>query len=186
MGLPVPRNNPETWLEEHGDFLLRYAYSRIRNQAVAEDLVQETLLAALRARDSLDHASNLRRWLLGILKHKIVDYFRKSSREVCVEDFGDWEIHNSLAFKSFGLPPHRTSSSGFNPRKAFEKKEFWEVFSKCISHLKGPIQRAFVLREMENVETIDCCKILNISANNLWVMLHRARTQVRSCLEKNW
>jgi len=178
--------NPETWVDEHGDYLYRYAYVRVGSKAVAEDLVQETFLAALKAKDRYDGRSPVRFWLLGILKHKVVDHYRKSSRETSMEEWKENDMEDSLMFKVFGLPEQRSGSWQFNPRKAFEQVEFWGVFSECLSKLRGPLQKAFVLRELEGQSTEGICKDLGVTANNLWVMLHRARAQLKTCLEQNW
>jgi len=178
--------NPETWLDEHGDYLFRYARTRLNNQATAEDVVQETFLAAMKAKERFDGRAPVRYWLLGILKHKIVDHIRKAVRETVVEDVEAPEIQNSAWYKAFGVPAEKPQPWHFNPRKAFEQKEFFGVLACCMAGLKGPPQRAFALRELEGRPTEEICKDLGITPNNLWVILHRARTQLKECLEEQW
>ncbi len=178
--------NPENWVRDHGDYLFRYAYVRLNNRSAAEDVVQETFLAAIKARDRFDGRGRVRYWLLGILKHKVVDHIRKASREVPVEDPEMVETTNSATFRYLGLPTREAPAWQFNPRKAFEQREFWNVFSKCLTGLKGNTQKAFAMRELEGMATEEICKVLGVTANNLWVILHRARGQLKTCLEEHW
>lgn len=181
-----PSTSPETWLEEHGDYLFKYAFVRLRNRATAEDVVQEAFLAGIKGLDRFDGRSNVRYWLLGILKHKVVDYIRKASRETVMEDPEAAELTGSTTFKLFGIPSERGSSWQFNPRKAFEQKEFRDVFTECMTGLKGNMQRAFAMKELEGLPTEEICKFLGVTPNNLWVMLHRCRQQLKECLQVNW
>jgi RNA polymerase sigma-70 factor (ECF subfamily) len=178
--------NPERWLEEHGDYLFQYAYVRLRNRAAAEDMVQETLLAGIQARDRYDGKTPVRYWLRGILRHKTVDYIRKAAREITVDDTEDNEILDRFKFKAFGIPEQHPPPWKFNPSKAYENKEFWGVFYSCMSKLNDRMGQAFALRELEGESTENICKELGLRPNNLWVVLHRARTQLKACLEKHW
>ena len=180
------RLRPETWVDEHGDYLLGYACKRIRDRSTAEDILQETFLAAIRSKSSFDGRCNIRYWLLGILKHKIVDHIRKASREVSMEDTDMLETESSVYFKTYGVPMRKPARWYLNPRLVFEQNEFWEVFSSCVSKLKGPVQQAYTLRELEGMSTTEACKVLDIEPNYLWVLLHRARDQLKVCLKKNW
>jgi len=178
--------NPEEWLSEHGDYLFQYAFVRLRNRAAAEDAVQETFLAAIKALDRYDGTTPVRYWLRGILRHKIVDYIRKASREIAMDDEEGKEILESFKFKAFRIAEQHPPPWKFDPGHAYEQKEFWEVFYSCMSKLKEQTGLAFTLRELEGFSTEDICKELGITPNNLWVVLHRARTQLKSCLEANW
>ena len=178
--------NPETWLDEHGDYLFQFALARLGNRAAAEDAVQETFLAGIKALDRYDGGTPVRYWLRGILRHKVVDYIRKASREVAVDETEGNEILDSLKFKAFGIPTQHPPDWKFDPKHAYEQKEFWSVFQGCMSNLKDTMSRAFALRELEGWSTEDICKELKIKPNNLWVVLHRARTQLKACLEANW
>jgi len=178
--------NPESWLKEHGNYLFQYAYVRVRNRAAAEDVVQETLLAGIQALSRYDGKTPVRYWLRGILRHKTVDYIRKASREVNVDDSEDAEILDSLTFKAFGIPTRTPPPWKFSPAKAYEAKEFWQVFYKCLSKLNDTMGQAFALRELEGESTENICKELGLKPNNLWVVLHRARMLLKSCLETNW
>lgn len=178
---------PERWVEEYGDALYRYALGRIRNPAVAEDLVQETFLAALKGQDGFSGKSAVQTWLIGILRHKMLDRIRKESRMQGSED-----MEQTLA----AVEDERFDASGrwrtgppdweTDPHAVLERKEFRSVLESCIGKMPPPWQRVFVLREMEDLEADFICKQLEISSSNLWVILHRARTRLRDCLSVHW
>jgi RNA polymerase sigma-70 factor (ECF subfamily) len=179
--------NPEGWLDEHGDYLYRYAYVRTGNASAAEELVQETIVAGYKARESYDGRVAERYWLRGILRHKIVDFLRRTARETTVAPSEDDEaIEDSLLFKAFGLPERSPDPWQFDPHKAYAKQEFWTIFYKCLAELGDRVGAVFSLRELEGRSTEEICKDLDISPNNMWVMMHRARGQLKACLEANW
>lgn len=178
--------DPETWVDQYGDYLYRYAISRIHDSAVAEDLVQETFLAALNAREGFKGLSSEKTWLTGILKYKIIDHVRKRSRERLTDN-----IENSVE----AMQEHFDEKGGWkvgpakwsvNPRDLLEQKEFWKVFYRCLSKLSARLAQVFAFRELEGLSSEEMRKILNISATNSYVMLYRARMRMRHCLEVNW
>jgi len=178
--------DPETWVSQHGDAMYRYALMRLKNPTVAEDLVQETFLAALKARHNFAGKSSEKTWLIGILKHKIIDHFRKSKREVLVEDINTEADHQDEFFDENG---HWNTRIGVwnRPNEALEQKEFWEIFSSCISDLPEHLADLYILREINGMQSDEVCKVLNISTtNNMWVMMSRARMRIRRCLEARW
>ncbi len=184
-------SNPEQWVDEHGDYLFRFAMSRLRDRSLAEEAVQETFLAALKSKESFAGQSAARTWLIGILKHKIIDHFRKTSRELpLLEEQLPYEQEDS--FRSSGeWAGHWTSQAapkewGADPVKSLQQKEFWEILDRCLSSLPQRLAQVFILREMDEMSSAEICKILNISESNLWVMLHRARGQLRRSLETNY
>ena len=183
--------NPESWVDQYGDFLYHFSLSRIKDPSLAEDLVQETFLAALKARKNFQGRSTARTWLIAILKHKIVDHIRKQVREHTSDklasmldtaandpvdssfnDEGDWRI--------------RPSKWAIDPMKLYEQKEFMDILYQCLGELPERQAEAFMMREIDGLSTEEICKVLNISATNSWVMLYRARMWLRQCLENNW
>lgn len=176
--------DPKKWLDEHGDYLFRYARRRIFSDEQAEDVVQETLLAALKARERFAGTSSERTWLTGILKHKIVDCIRHQHREVTApdsadpDDPADWE---SL-FDQSGHWADTLRDWG-NPEKEFERSRIREALDECFGRLKPNLARIFALRELSGLTNEEICKELEISTTNAWVMLHRARLFLRECLE---
>ena len=179
--------NPDRWVDLHGDCLYRYALIRVRHPEVAEDLVQETFLAAFRTYANFRGNSSERSWLCGILKNKICDYFRKLAHEVSFTDleFLKDEMSNKFIDQGWNhaLGPADWKS---DPEAALDRKEFWEMFRSCLDKLPERVADVFMLREMEGMDTAQLCEALRLSQNNLWVMLHRARMALRECLELNW
>lgn len=172
------------WLEEHGDALYHYALPRVGSAETAEDLVQETLLAALAAHASFSGLATQRTWLIGILKHKLVDHLRKAVRHRPLteaqadgtadmfDDRGRWRVSTSAWYG--------------DPHAALESAEFREVLLRCLSKLPARISLVFWLREAEGLASDKVCQELEISSTNLWTMLSRARLRLRRCLSMNW
>ncbi len=184
--------DPSEWVDLHGDHLYRYALLRLRDAALAEDVVQETLLAALQSRRDFEGRSAERTWLTGILKHKLVDHFRRASRQVCAspdegEEFGHDELFRREGEWRGHFAPDRAPVEWLaTPAELLEQGEFWGTFRRCLSPLPARLASAFTLREMEGMASEEICEVLGINVNNLWVMLHRARMHLRRCLELNW
>lgn len=185
-------SDPERWVEAHGDYLFKYALVRLRDVSKAEDAVQETFLAALKGGRTFEGRSAEKTWLVGILKNKIGDYFRKASRET---PFTDLEFYHDEESGSF--EPKGVSGGGWarelapkewtpEPGAGIDNEAFWKVFNECAAKLPRNISAAFWLREVDDTDSKEICRLLNISESNLWVMLHRARMALRRCLETNW
>jgi len=178
--------NPENWVDDYGNYLYHFALGRLRNTTDAENVVQETFLAAFKAKNSFSGKSTERTWLTGILKHKLIDHLRKCYIEKPVTDLQpDLEAIDQFFDRKEHLKkqPERWTA---NPSEILEKKEFWEVLHKCSEKLPKAANDAFLLREIEKIDSTEICKILGISQSNLWVLLHRARLHLRQCLEINW
>lgn len=136
--------------------------------------------------------STERTWLIGILKHKLIDYYRKNSKQVQLTDedtdMSDldgffsrpdkWDGHWVVALRP--VDPEQS------PDQVMEKSEFWEVMNRCLSALPERVARVFALREMDGMSSEDICSALGLSANNFWVIMHRARMQLRRCIEIKW
>jgi RNA polymerase sigma-70 factor (ECF subfamily) len=183
--LDEPRD-PSVWLEQHGDALFRYALLHLGDRADAEDAVQDTLLAALTARERFTGRSSVRTWLIGILKHKIVDRVREGARERPLADLDSTAELVAACFDQRGKWSPMPRRWGGGSDEPFQQREFWDIFRFCVSRLPPPLSGAFLLREMAELATEEICKLLSVTATNLWTMLHRARTRLRECLEGNW
>lgn len=176
----------DLWVEEHADILYRFALARIQNPTVAEDLVQETFVAALKSLKSYHNQSSLRTWLIGILKHKIIDHFRSQRKTISLEET-DFSCQN--ADEESNLPRRQKVSVNewnISPEKIVEELSFRETLQKCLDHLPEKAKQLFLMREIDEVESVELCKIFNVTTTNLWVMLYRIRNRLKSCLEKNW
>ena len=180
------------WVETHGDYLYAFALSRVRDEFLAEDLVQDTLLAAMQSHNAFEAKSSEKTWLCGILKHKIIDHFRRASRETELDaQEADMSSYDYL-FREEGVwKGHWTAESrpivwDENPEKCLEHSEFRAHLSHCLGELPERVANCFTLREMEGFDSAEICTILGISPNNFWVMMHRARLHLRRCIDFNW
>jgi RNA polymerase sigma-70 factor (ECF subfamily) len=174
-------------LQQARSYLLRYAMVQLRDPELAEDVVQETLLAALKDRSGFAGKSAYKTWLIGILKHKIVDVIRKKARDQSVfANEGSQDVEGMEELFEADGHWHRFPSDWGNPEKSLEDKKFWEVFERCLELMPARLARAFTMREVMGLTSEDICKELAISKTNLWVMLHRARLGLRGCLEARW
>ena len=156
----------------------------LRNRDAAEDAVQEALVAALVAEPGFAGRSNLRTWATGILKHKIVDAIRRSSRERPLEAEDDAAEFEAL-FDERGHW-HQHPEAWPAPDGALEEKQFFAALERCLEGLPQRTARAFLLREHMGLETAEICKELGVSATHCWVLLYRARMALRECLETSW
>ena len=178
--------NPDLWVAEHGDVMYRYAYTRLRDTSAAEDAVQETFLGALKSRDRYTPGLSVRAWLMGILKHKIVDHIRRSARQIQLADEDAKHLLDDPLVQHIGIPALNPPRWHFSPRRALEQKEFWGVFQACLGKLQELQHTAFVLKEVDGMTSSEVCKELDISPNYLWVLVHRAREQLKTCIQANW
>lgn len=178
--------DPAQWVDSYGNYLYRYALSRMRNPHEAENAVQETFLAALDARHQFSGRSTERTWLVGILKHKIIDQIRRTYREKPVSALQENEETVNSFFDYVGHPKKFPSQWTPEPKQLLENKEFWKTLRTCLQKLPRLNMDAFLLREIEDMQSDLICKILNITPSNLWVIMHRTRLQLRECLEANW
>lgn len=185
----MSNSEPEYWLEEHGSALYSFALLHVRDTHRAEDLVQDTLLAALKGREGFQGSSSIRTWLTGILKHKIMDEFRRQSRESPAPDSPEeaWEAAEAQRvvenFANNGRWRNPLADWG-DTEHDFSRDQFWLTIEQCLAALSPRLARLFVLRELWQMETDEVCKELAISQTNLWTRLHRARMAIRQCLEK--
>ncbi|HEX6126194.1 MAG TPA: sigma-70 family RNA polymerase sigma factor [Pyrinomonadaceae bacterium] len=189
----APAVDPTAWVDEHGDYLFRYAMMRLRDETRAEDAVQEALLAAIQSISSYSGKASERTWLTGILKHKIVDYYRRAGNEQPLNgDDGELLAEVEKFFErddvwnghwNNKLQPHNWDTS---PEATYQESEFFEVLQNCLSKLPDRVAGVFMLREMDGLDSSEICEILSVSNANFWVMMHRARLALRRCIEVNW
>ena len=183
---PTTTIDPSRWVDDYGDYLFRYAQSRLRDREAAEEVVQETFVAGLRNVRQYRGTGSERGWLLAILKRKIVDVYRKRRREAAVgggEDEDDW--CESL-FDEKGSWRNDPRIFGRDPGEALEQQEFLGVLRDCLQGLPDRQADAFTLREMDGRTTEEICKDLEVTSSNLWVLLHRARLRLAQCIKARW
>ena len=180
----------EVLLAEHRPVLFRYALLQLKDNELADDAVQETLLAAWQSSANFQGKAGLRTWLIGILKHKIADHWRRSAREITASDF---DQHDELSGENyeddFFTENGRWISkpAAWNdPEAALKQQEFWMIYETCQNNLPPKMAQVFMLRELVGLEAEEVCHETGISDANYWVTMHRARLRLRECLEIRW
>lgn len=182
----MPKADATSWVKNYSDMLYRYALPRVNDSDLAKDLVQETFLAAWRNVEHYKGEATEKNWLFTILKNKIIDHYRKASTRLTdklslfenedgnFEENGHWQQNA------------KPNDWGIDYNTNIESKEFYSILSACKSKLKVLQNAVFSLKYLDGRESEEICKELNITPSNYWVLLHRAKTQLRACLEKNW
>lgn len=180
---PQTKVDPTTWVDRYGDMLFRYALSRLRDPDAAEEVVQETFVAALKAQAQYTGAGEEGAWLLVICKRKIIDTIRRRHRPDASyggsEDTDPW-VECFDAEGNWRFDPRLTKD---RPEASLEREEFWQALRKCLRGLPPRQADVFTLREIDDMAGHDICKQLGISASNLWVLLHRARLHLMRCMK---
>ncbi len=178
----------EQLLVSNRPYLLRFARLQLRNDTWAEDAVSETVLAALAKPQTFDNRSQLKTWLVGILKHKVIDALRHHSREVSGLESTDEDDSDPLEYLGFKADGHfsQAPAEWGNPEQQFSSRQFFEVLDACTNKLPASQGRLFLMREWLELSSEEICKELGLTPTNLYVQLHRARLRLRECLELNW
>lgn len=182
--MPNHHLEPNRWIERYSDYLFNYTISRVNDRETAKDIVQETFFAGLKSMKNFKGEASERTWLISILKRKIIDYYRKiNSKKGQAEvrmsynnelDEGDW------------LEERVEDSNYLNAQDRLENAELSDAIYDCLSHLSEKQANVFTMKTILNYETETICNELNITPSNFWVLIHRARTAMAECLEKNW
>ena len=181
-----PPLDPTGWVERHGDYLFRYAVGRVRRGDVAEELVQDALLAAWRGRAKYGGRASERSWLTAILKRKVIDWLRQTVRDrLRTEESAD-EWADKLFTSGGQWKSGPTEWASETPGAGVERTEFWAVVAGCTQKLPNRLRNVFVLWHLEEQSSDDVCQAAGVTSNNLWVMLHRARLRMWRCLSRAW
>ena len=183
----MPADDFAARCNDHRGYLLRVAKLQLRDSDLAEDVVQDTLVAALQGADGFSGRSSLKTWLTGILKHKIVDAIRRKSREPLATPFDEESRLDDLdaLFDQEGHWENPPADWG-DPESALSQQQFLDVLQRCLEQLPRNTALVFTMRELMELESEEICKELSITSTNLWVILYRARVALRHCLEQNW
>ncbi len=178
--------DPTQWVDKYGDSMYRFAILRVKDEAHADDIVQNTILAALQARDTYEGRSAEKTWLFGILKNKIFEHYRETKKnykyqielndeaDPCESDFDGKGHWRALPF-----------NWGIDPEKAYGNEQVYQILSGCIDELSPKFRQLYVLREIEGRDSESICEDFDITQNNLWVMLHRTRNLLKKCMESH-
>jgi len=181
----------QTYLSALRHDMLRFAHIQLRDAHLAEDVVQETLAAALTGKRAFEGRSALKIRVFGILRNKIVDAIRVRSRSVNVSALTDDEAGLDEAFESLFKPnahwhPEARPRDWGDTEAALHQDQFWTLFDACLNHLPPNTARVFMMREFLEFDTNEVCAELRISISNCHLILHRTRNALRRCLEKSW
>lgn len=180
---------PAKWVERYADGLLRHALFRVKDRETAEDIVQDVFLSAYKSRDNYTGAANEKTWLFAILKNKIIDHYRSKLRKLSAltEPVSNYESYYfNPADEDHWRNERAPANWATDGVSQLEKKELNKALQDCIGKLPEKMSVAFTLKFIEEVETDAICKDLQITPSNYWVLMHRAKLQLRECLEKNW
>lgn len=177
--------NPNKWIDLYADYLFNYTISRVNDREIAQDLVQDTFLAALKSMKNFKGEANERTWLISILKRKIIDYYRKinsnkGKAEIRITSNNDSETDGDWLEERVADPLDKTAED------TMQNTELGEAIFNCLAKLPEKQAEVFRMKTIEGIETEDICNELNITASNLWVIIHRARTAMASCLKEHW
>ena len=188
--MPQPSSlNPSDWITNHREYLLNVALGKVRNSTAAEDLVQETFLAAWKARNHFEGKSSERTWLTRILLNKIADSYRSASRKpsIAISQLSGADQSDSDLFDALYLSrPGEARANSAEPAAAAERAEFLDILEQCLDNVPEQAANAFRMRELQGLSTTDIADQLNITPNHLWVLIHRAKRSLRTQLEALW
>jgi len=177
-------------IESHRPYLMRYALSQLRDAQLAEEAVQEALVAALESLATFDGRSALRTWLTSILRFKVIDLQRRAVAERAHQPLDEEAEGGDESWLDDLFDPsghwREAPQAWSNPEAALEQRRFWEAFERCLERLPPAGGRVFFRREVVGDDTDTICKAEGITPSNCWVILHRARISLRACLEKSW
>ena len=177
--------DPTKWIDNYSDYLFRYTTVRVNNHEVSKDLVQETFFSGLKSAKNFEGKATERTWLISILKRKIIDHYRKKNSkkgqaEVRMNFYNDGENEGDW------IEERVPQSWDSEVEKKIENKELQHQIDLCVDKLPKKYAMVFRMKTIQEVDTEVICKELGISSSNLWVIIHRARMQLRKCLEDNW
>ncbi|MCW3078286.1 MAG: polymerase, sigma-24 subunit, subfamily [Bacteroidetes bacterium] len=183
--------DPVKWVKNYSDYLYNFAYYRVSDQDLAEDLVQDTFLSALTARATYKGLANEKTWLVSILKNKIIDHYKKASTrnesplQLSAYDAPSYDYYFDKQKKGEWQKDHAPKDWGELQAQP-ETKEFYEILNKCMSTLPSKWRGVFQMSLLDDNDSAEVCKEFSLTSSNFWVIMHRAKLQIRECLEKNW
>ncbi|PCJ16219.1 MAG: RNA polymerase subunit sigma-70 [Candidatus Cloacimonadota bacterium] len=178
--------DPNTWLDDYGSYLFKYAIHRVSDTEVAEDLVQETFLAGIKSKDNFKGKSTEKTWLTGILKYKIIDHYRRKNKEIPISKISDKIGIETTLYDKKGHWVSALKSWGDDPEAHLQNSEFMSVLHKCVDNLPKNLSAVFKMKMFDEEPSSTICKELGISPNNLWVILYRSRLKLKECITINW
>jgi RNA polymerase sigma-70 factor (ECF subfamily) len=177
--------DPNKWIKLHSDYMYNYAITRVNNHELSKDLVQETFFSSLKAMKNFQGKASERTWLISILKRKIIDHYRKINSKKGRAEV-KMNFYDEGDKKGKWIEERVPTSWGNDAEKNIENEELKNAIEQCIDRLPEKYRLVFLLKTVQNFQTEEICNELDITSSNLWVIIHRARVQLRECLEGNW
>ncbi|MEY4927338.1 MAG: hypothetical protein RI894_1774 [Bacteroidota bacterium] len=183
--------SPENWVQFYADYLFSHALYKTNKREVAEDLVQDTFLAALRGKDGFKGDCAEKTWLVRILNNKIIDYYRSTKQGQDYEEYiAETEDHFHDSFFSMNENARWSKAVPFmhyaNAADDYLKqKEFQAILDKCLQNMPLKLRQVFVQKYIDDKNADDICKEYELTSSNYWVIIHRAKVLLRTCLERN-
>lgn len=178
---------PEQWAAAYADYLYAFAFQRIADPDICKDLVQDTFLSAIKNRHSFKGNSAERTWLTSILKNKIIDHFRKRTAELLIDDRAEKEQSDSFfGFKGHWKHKYEPHSWGIEDENNIENKELKTILEKCIQKLPALWAMVFSMKYIDDVDSTKICKELGLTSSNFWVIIHRAKVNLRACISRHF
>jgi len=180
--------DPHNWVKSHADYLYAFAITRLNDEELAKDLVQETFLAALEKISSFEGKSAERTWLTAILKNKVIDVYRKRSSGLKNIEVKEAEKEQDVFFSDDGhwMPEHGPKEFGIEDKDHLVNKEFETILKNCLQKLPALWMAVFTMKHIDEQPTDIICAEMKVTASNFWVIIHRAKLNLRACLQKNW
>lgn len=182
--MPKHSLDPNQWITLYSDYLFNYTITRVSDREIAKDLVQDTFVAGLNSMKNFKGQASERTWLISILKRKVIDHYRKKNSnkgkaEVRMSYSGD-ENEGDWLEERVADPFDKTAED------TLENSELGDAIYDCLDKLPQKQAQVFKMKTILNYETEAICNELNITASNLWVIVHRARTAMADCMKTNW
>lgn len=182
--MPKHQLDPNKWVDLYSDYLFNFTIVRVSDSEIAKDLISETFLAGLKSKDNFKGEASERTWLISILKRKIIDHYRKiNSKKGKAEvriSYNDEESEGDWLEERVSDPYDRTAED------TMENEELGLAILNCLGTLNEKQATIFKMKTIDNFDTEAICNEYNITASNLWVIIHRARKAMADCLEKTW
>lgn len=188
MAAETIATDPRRWVGIYADYLYAFARKRIADDELVKDLVQETFLAALQKVRNFEGKSSERTWLTAILKNKIIDVYRKKSSVIISSNVLSAEREQKDFFADDGHwnKEHRPLVFGIEGHQNLDNKEFNKILKQCMEKLPALWFAVFTMKHIDEESSETICTELKVSAANFWVIIHRAKLNLRACLQKNW
>ena len=185
----ISKFDDPVFMAELREQMLKFAMIQLQEKSLAEDAVQDALVGALKNAKSFARRAAFKTWVFAILKNKIIDIHRQGQRVVnassLTEDCCGSEANALFDVKGFWNDTQRPTTWA-QPMEAVKNDHFWRVFDTCLNGLPEKLARLFMMREFLELDSDEICNTLEITTSNLHVQLHRARLQLRDCLDNKW